>query len=204
MILVPAERWNGARDRGPMGTIINLYVFPASTAAPSALGPLVRRLVAESWIELPAVAGPPMREPPLYGVQSPAALTLPGSNAIRHVRNVPALDAELKRAETEPVLLAFAALNPNHPDVRRDFDHYRGFECAVGFYAFPAGYRVKLVWEDLLGGGGSGTAFDRTVRCWCQLNGKAAIWESLFRGSALERLFQAVWPEHEVVENDWL
>lgn len=187
-----------------MGTILNLYVFPASDAPPSALGPLVRRLVAESWVELPAVAGSPFREEPRGDVQSPQLLTLPGSRGVRHVRNLPALEGQLKHGEAEPVLLVFPGLNENHADVRREFDHYRGHECSVGFYAFPAGHRVKLVSEDPSGTVGDRTTFDRTVRCWCQLNGKAAIWESLFRGSALERLFQAVWPAHEIVENDWL
>lgn len=68
----------------------------------------------------------------------------------------------------------------------------------------PAGHHLKLVSEDLFGAGDERTASERTVRCWCQLNGKAAIRESLFRGSALERVFQAVWPGHEIVENDWL
>jgi hypothetical protein len=73
-----------------------------------------------------------------------------------------------------------------------------GAECAVGFFAFPRGYPLRLVTED------DDVLFDEEVTAWAHLQGKCAPWETIFVGSALERAFRQVWTELRVIENDWV
>jgi hypothetical protein len=102
-----------------------------------------------------------------------------------------------------------ANLNQKNPHVRREFDHYTGYECWVGVYRFPAGHHLrleaeKLDLENLDGPPAMETLLDRTVTELVHLEGKAAIWQTLFEGSQLERTIRGHWPDLLVVECDEL
>jgi len=97
----------------------------------------------------------------------------------------------------EPQIAAFTGLDETNPAVRNDFSHYTGFECSVGIYVFPRGFRLLLVSEFR-----DDPLFDDTVFQWIHLQGKCAPWLDIYHGSCFDRAIRTVWPEVDVVEND--
>src|SRR5215470_15270007 len=92
---------------------------------------------------------------------------------------------------------------------RSDFSHYTGPECSVGIYMAPRGTRLLLTGEKITWDRDdkpmleSYVAFDATIFEWLHLEGKAAPWLDIYRGSCVDRAIRTVWPEVDVVENDW-
>lgn len=178
-----------------MGTVINTYVIPRSETPASAVRELARALLTSAFLELPAAASSPFREN--GSLLSPQTFDHVQPSDRRTVPDVTSLDREVARASGEPLLLRFPRLNPDQPDVRRQFDHYTGAECAVGLYAVPEGHRLLLTNEFA-----PEPLFDERIHAWVHLEGKAAPWKALLRGSALEQAIRSTWGELRIVEND--
>jgi hypothetical protein len=63
----------------------------------------------------------------------------------------------------------------------------------AGDIAVRAALRDKPVVESYV-------AFDATIFEWLRLQGKAAPWLDIYRGSCVDRAIRTVWPEVDVVE----
>lgn len=190
-----------------MGTITNLYVI-ATGGEPAPAGSALRlaaALLDAEFVRPPVHVGPPSFRSPewIIGPQS-ACRTIgdePFHRAARQASDAAAARALL--AETAPpALAAFPALNKDHPSVRKDFDWYAGYGCAVGAYSLAEPYRFILRDEpDLDGHDREGAVrVDRRITEWLHLQGKAAPWRDAYFGSDLERFIAQVWPASDVVE----
>ncbi len=183
-----------------MGTIINLYVIPRMRQ-PNDLhaAQVAEIIVSEHLVASPVVIGPAFTahdhrlvEPRLAQAQyAPADYTL----LSRQYNVLPKTFADFGRAN-EPQIAAFARLDETNLAIRNDFSHYTGFECSVGIYVFPRGFRLLLVSEYH-----DAPLFDGTVFQWVHLQGKCAPWLDIYHGSCFDRAIRTVWPEVDVVEN---
>ncbi len=186
-----------------MSTIINLYVIPRGTSGSLSGGV---RQVAEALIRARVVAPPVVVGPALLStgdlVQPQAAAGRWGGAEFERISrtysHLPADLVEFGRTG-DPEIVAFGGLDEANPAIREDFDHYQGYECSLGVYAVPRGFRLVLT-----SGLDNEPVFDRTVFGWVQLQGKAAPWSGIYHGSHLDRVIRTCWPDIDVVESDWL
>jgi hypothetical protein len=209
-----------------MGTIINLYVIPRHQD-PSNLraAQVAEALVSERLVAPPVVIGPalgardhqdwlvqPQAPDDLYRlIDLGASVTAHDADFVRRSRRyveLPPTFADFGRIDG-PQIAAFTRLDATNPAIRSDFSHYTGPECSVGIYIAPKGTRLlltgeKITWdrddEPLVE---SYVVFDATIFEWLHLQGKAAPWLDIYRGSCIHRAIRTVWPEVDVVENDW-
>ena len=192
-----------------MGTVINLCVIPRKQN-PNDLhaAQVAEIIVSEHLVAPPVVIGPAFMEherlvePQLAGLlMQPQFADYPyvGANYAllsRPYVEVPETFADFGRAN-EPQIVAFGRLDETNPAVRNDFSHYAGWECSVGIYTVPRGFRLLLVSEFC-----DDPLFKGTIFEWIHLQGKSAPWLDIYHGSCLDRAVRTVWPEVDVVEND--
>jgi hypothetical protein len=192
-----------------MGTIINLYVIPRKQNPNDLRAAQVAEIiVSEHLVAPPVVIGPAFMEherlvqPQLAGLlMRPQFADDPyvGANHAllsRRYVEMPETFADFGRAK-EPQIVAFSRLDETNPAVRNDFSHYAGWECSVGIYTVPRGFRLLLVSEFC-----DDPLFEGTIFEWIHLQGKSAPWLDIYHGSCLDRAVRTVWPEVDVVEND--
>jgi hypothetical protein len=141
-----------------------------------------------------------------------ASLTADDVDFVRRSRRyveLPPTFADFDRMDG-PQIAAFTGLDETNPAIRRDFRHYTGPECSVGIYIAPKGTRLLLTGEKITWDRDdepvieSYVVFDATIFEWLHLQGKAAPWLDIYRGSCVDQAIRTVWPEVDVVENDWL
>lgn len=210
-----------------MGTIINLYVIPRHRD-PSNLraAQVAEALVSEHLVAPPVVIGPALgahgwhqdwlvqpqeADDPYRLIDVGASVTAEEADFVRRSRRyveLPPTFPGFGRMDG-PQIAAFTGLDESNPAIRSDFSHYTGPECSVGIYIAPKGIRLllegeKITWdhddEPIVE---SYVAFDATIFEWLHLQGKAAPWLDIYRGSCIDRAIRTVWPEVDVVENDW-
>ena len=209
-----------------MGTIINLYVIPRHqdpsnlraaqvaealvserlVAPPVVIGPALGAHGHQDWLVQPQQADEPYRLIDLGG-----SVMADDAEFVRHSRRyveLPRTLADFGRTDG-PQFAAFTRLDETNPAIRSDFSHYTGPECSVGIYIAPKGTRLLLTGEKITWDRDdepmveSYVAFDATIFEWLHLQGKAAPWLDIYRGSCVDRAIRTVWPEVDVVENDW-
>ena len=194
-----------------MGTVINLCVIPRKQN-PNDLhaAQVAEIIVSKRLVAPPVVIGPAFMEherlvePQLAGLlMQPQFADYPyvGANYAllsRRYVEMPETYADFGRAN-EPQIVAFSRLDETNPAVRNDFSHYAGWECSVGIYTVPRGFRLLLVSEFC-----DDPLFKGTIFEWIHLQGKSAPWLDIYHGSCLDRAVRTVWPEVDVVECDWL
>src|SRR5215470_15596763 len=208
-----------------MGTIINLFVIPRHQdpsnlhAAQVAEVVVSERLVAPPLIIGPAlehlhhdwVLQPQRANDPYWLMDLGAPITAEHADFVRRSRRyveLPRTFADFGRTN-EPQIAAFTRLDVTNPAIRSDFSHYTGPECSVGIYIAPKGTRLLLTGEKVTWDRDdkpvveSYVAFDATIFEWLHLQGKAAPWLDIYRESCVDRAIRTVWPEVDVVENDW-
>jgi hypothetical protein len=198
-----------------MGTIINLYVIPRHQD-PSNLraAQVAEAVVSEHLVAPPVVIGPALgahghqdwlvqpqaADHPYCLIDLGASLSADHADFVRRSRRyveLPRTFADFGRTDG-PQIAAFTRLDETNPAIRSDFSHYTGPECSVGIYIARRGFRLLL--EPPFDGD---PVFDRTVFEWMHLQGKCAPWLDIYRGSCFDRAIRTVWPEVDVVENDW-
>jgi hypothetical protein len=209
-----------------MGTIINLYVIPRHQD-PSNLraAQVAEALVSEHLVAPPVVIGPALgahghqdwlvqpqgADDPHRLIDLGASVTADDADWVRRSRRyveLPPTFADFGRMDG-PQIAAFTRLDVTNPAVRSDFSHYTGPECSVGIYIAPKGTRLLLTGEKITWDRDdkpvveSYVAFDATIFEWLHLQGKAAPWLDIYRGSCVDRAIRTIWPEVDVVENDW-
>src|SRR6266436_1538396 len=139
-----------------MGTIINLYVIPRKQN-PNDLhaAQVAEIIVSEHLVAPPVVIGPAfvaherLVQPQLAELlmqtqfaDDPDVGTKYALLSQRHVE-LPEAFVDFGRAN-EPQIVAFSRLDETNPAVRNDFSHYAGWECSVGIYTVPKGFRLLL------------------------------------------------------------
>ncbi len=170
-----------------MSFLVNLYVLAPAGAA---LDGAARALADGGFLAIPGWACAPLRErPAVPGLRTPKGGALLDPSRRREVGGAAGLATEL--AAGTPVLLAFPGLvaRPGaapHPD------------CAVGLYAFPEGYALRLADE-----AGGPPRHEGTVRSWLHFQGEGAPGVEAFRGSEAGRAVLAAWPGAALVQIDW-
>jgi hypothetical protein len=209
-----------------MGTIINLYVIPRHQD-PSNLraAQVAEALVSEHLVAPPVVIGPALRahghqdwlvqpqqaDDPYRLIDLGASVMADDADFVRRARRyveLPPTFADFGCMDG-PQIAAFTRLDETNPAIRSDFSHYTGPECSVGIYIAPKGTRLLLTGEKITWDRDnepvveSYVAFDATIFEWLHLQGKAAPWLDIYRGSCVDRAIRTVWPEVDVVENDW-
>jgi len=209
-----------------MGTIINLYVIPRHQD-PSNLraAQVAEALVSEHLVAPPVVIGPALgahghqdwlvqpqqADDPYRLIDLGASVMADDADFVRRSRRyveLPPTFADFGCTDG-PQIAAFARLDGTNPAIRSDFSHYTGPECSVGIYVAPKGTRLLLTGEKITWDRDnepvveSYVAFDATIFEWLHLQGKAAPWLDIYRGSCVDRAIRTVWPEVDVVENDW-
>lgn len=211
-----------------MGIVINLYVIPRHqdpsnlraaqvaealvsehlVAPPVVIGPALRAHGRQDWLVQPQQAYDPYRHIDLKH-RLGASVTADDADFVRRSRRyveLPPTFADFGRTD-EPQIAAFTRLDETNPAIRSDFSHYTGPECSVGIYIAPKGTRLlltdeKITWDrDDKPVVESYVAFDATIFEWLHLQGKAAPWLDIYRGSCVDRAIRTVWPEVDVVEN---
>ncbi len=200
-----------------MGVITNIWVAPATPEgdaddADDAFDALAA-LLSAGYLAGPATVGPAF-EPDGAAVEPQAAAEGWGRPAFAaaakrfddHAAAVAAF-----RGATAPALIAFAGLNAAHPDIRADFDHYEGYECAVGVYRAPEGYRLVLreepspeAFEAADGPLDGPVLHDLRLTRWIHLQGKVAPWRDAVLASRFAAALRGAWPELQVVEYAYL
>jgi hypothetical protein len=194
-----------------MGVIVNIYVIPRRQDPADLRAPQVAaRLVRERLVSPPCVVGPAFEASRDWPV-SPQSATAPYLTWSDDYRLRSQLYTELPQAfphvgrSGEAQIIAFTRLDTTNPAICEDFPNYSGPECALGLYVAPRGARLELVTEDVVEDRlEPRTVFDATLFEWLHLQGKAAPWLDVYRASRLHRAVTAVWPDVEVIENDWL
>ena len=210
-----------------MGIVINLYVIPRHqdpsnlraaqvaealvsehlVAPPLVIGPALGAHGRQDWFVQPQLADGPFRL-----IDLGASVTADDADFVRRSRRyveLPQTFTDFGRTD-EPQIAAFTRLDETNPAIRGDFSHYTGPECSVGIYIAPKGTRLlltdeKITWDrDDKPVVESYVAFDATIFEWLRLQGKAAPWLDIYRGSCVDQAIRTVWPEVDVVENDWL
>jgi len=185
-----------------MATIINLYLIPRGTSGSLSSGvrQVTEALIRARVVRPPVVVGPALLSTGrLVQPQEACGWADPEFEQIsRKYSHLPTDLAEFGRTG-DPEILAFGGLDEAHPAIRGDFVNYQGYECALGAYAVPRGFRLVLT-----SGDDDEAVFDRTVFAWIQLQGKAAPWPGIYHGSHLDRLIRTCWADIDVVESDWL
>ena len=185
-----------------MGTIINLYVIPRKQD-PNDLhaAQAAEVMVSERLVAPPLVIGPAFTVHDRLVQPQLADARYAGADYARLSRRyaeLPPTFAGFGRAN-EPQIAAFTRLDETNPAVRNDFSHYTGSECSVGIYIVPRGFRLLLTSEFC-----DDPLFEGTVFQWIHLQGKCAPWLDIYHGSCFDRAVRTVWPDVDVVENDWV
>jgi hypothetical protein len=211
-----------------MGRVINLYVIPRHQV-PSNLraAQVAEALVSEHLVAPPVVIGPALGAHGHRLVQPQSAddpfRLIDLARKSHKMASVMTDDADFVRRSRryvelppsfadfggtdEPQIAAFTRLDETNPAIRSDFSHYTGPECSVGIYVAPKGTRLlltdeKITWDrDDKPVVESYVAFDATIFEWLHLQGKAAPWLDIYRGSCVDRAIRIVWPQVDVVEN---
>jgi hypothetical protein len=193
-----------------MGTIINLYVIPRKQNSNNLHGAQVAEIIVnEHLVAPPVVIGPAFTdherlvEPQLAELLMQSQFDDPyvGANYTllpRRYVEMPETFADFGRTN-EPQIAAFSRLDATNPAIRNDFSHYTGWECSVGIYIVPRGFRLLLVSEFC-----RDPLFDGTIFEWIHLQGKSAPWLDIYHWSCIDRAVRTVWHEVDVVERDAL
>jgi hypothetical protein len=197
-----------------MGTIFNLLVVPKTKPdAPFRALELARSLMQEKLVDGQPACWLPSEEDLRFGPQHASGERWDdlrkrhkreGQTAAKLHSIVKAADKRERgglprslKGRRENIVILFDSLNPANPDLQRDFPlAYQTwlFECAVGIYVVPEGYRLRAYCE-----GEEGPIFDRVAPEWLQIEGKAGVVIDDFTGSHLESVIRGVWPKFEAV-----
>jgi hypothetical protein len=200
-----------------MGTIINLYVIPRHQDPSNLHAPQVAEaVVREHLVAPPVVIGPALGahghqdwlmhpQPAHYPyclIDLGASAMADDADFVRRSRRyveLPRTFADFGRTD-EPQIAAFIGLDQTNPAIRSDFSNYTGVECSVGIYVARRGFRLLLEDAIFLD---APPVYDATVFEWMHIQGKCAPWLDVYHGSCFDRAVRTVWPEVDLVENDW-